>query len=145
MAGFKAAEKVSGLDYDFSGIVVADADAQDLLDHAHGVIPEPSTQATRRLTARQNDLLGLPPDATPQDRLDALAAKSEEEMLEIDDQQLDIIAELTAGQPSREEIAALPFRHRQAFYGWLLGELNNPSVGTTSTRRSVVPLKSATS
>ncbi len=145
MAGFKAREVVSGLDYDFGGITANDDDTQKVLDSARGVIPEPSTLQVRRMNSRQKDLLELPADATVQDTLDALATKTEEELLEIDEQQLDIIADITSGSPSREELAALPWRHRQAFYGWLLGELNNPTAGTTSTRRSVVPLKSATS
>jgi hypothetical protein len=145
MAGFKAREKVSGLEYDFTGITVADEDDQALLDQAVGVIAEPSTYAVRRMNGRQNDLLNLPADATLQQRLDALASKTEEEMHEMDAEQLDIISEITDGAPSRAELEALPFRHRQAFYGWLIGELANPSAGTTSSRRSVVPLKSATS
>lgn len=145
MGGFKAREKVSGLEYDFTGITVADKSDQDLLDEAVGVIPEPSTYGVRRMNGRLNDMLGLAPDATLQERMEALSSKTEAEMHEVDDEQLDIIAEITDGSPSREELAALPFRHRVAFYGWILGELNNPSAGTTSTRRSVVPLKSATS
>lgn len=145
MAGFKARERVSGLEYDLSGITVADDDAQALLDSAKGVIPEPSTYAVRRMNGRLNDLLGLEADATMEQRLEALASKTEDEMHEIDDEQLDIIAEIANGSPSREELEALPFRHRQAFYGWLIGEMANPTAGTTSTRRLVVPLKSATS
>lgn len=145
MGGFKAREKVSGLEYDFSGITVAADGDQELLDEAKGVIPEPSTYGVRRMNGRLNDLLGLDADASMEQRLNALASKSEAEMHDIDTEQLDIIAEITSGCPSAQELAALPFRHRQAFYGWLIGELANPSAGTTSTRRSVVPLKSATS
>lgn len=145
MGGFKAREVVSALEYDFAGIKANTPEDQELLDAARGVTPEPSTMQVRRMNTRQKALLGLPADATVKDTLDALATKSEEELLEIDEEQLDIVADITSGEPSRDELAALPWRHRQGYYGWLLGELNNPSVGTASTRRSVVPLKSATS
>jgi hypothetical protein len=144
MAGFNARQAVSALSYDFTGIEVADDDAADLLAAAKGTTPEPSQKQVRHLQAVQRDLLGLPPDTTPVEANKVMAAMSEDELDDLDEQVTDMIAEVTNGKPSREELEALPFRVRQAYHGWLLGELANPSGGTsTGTRRSLAPVKNA--
>ncbi len=144
MAGFKASERVSGLSYDFRGVEVDDPDNQALLDGAKGTTPEPSSRQVRTMQARQREILGLGPDTTPEEANKALASKTEDEWFELDDEVLDMIADVTSGRPSRDELAALPFRAREAYYGWILGELNNPSVGASgSTRRALAPVKNA--
>lgn len=144
MSGFKASERISSLSYDFRGITVADDDAQELLDGARGVTPEPSPRQVRHMQARQREVLGLSPDTTPEEANKVMAGKDEAEWNDIDDDVLDMIAELTNGSPSREELAVLPFRVQQSYYGWLLGELNSPSIGTSgSTRPSLAPVRTA--
>lgn len=143
MAGFKATEAVSALTYDFRGIAVADDEAAELLEKAHGTTPEPSVEQFRRFQAAQREMLGVPP-GTPQEEVNAtLSTMSVDELREMDEEFLDMIAEVTSGAPSREELAALPFRTRQRYYGFLIGELDSPTTGTaTPSRRSLVPVKS---
>lgn len=144
MSGFKASERVSGLSYDFRGVEVDDINDQTLLDDARGTTPEPSSRQVRTMQACQREILGLGPDTTPEDMNKALAGKSEAEWFELDDEVLDMIADVTSGRPSRDELAALPFRAREAYYGWILGELNNPSAGASgTTRRALAPVKNA--
>lgn len=144
MTGFVASERISALKYDFRSIEAADDDAQELLDQAKGVTPEPSTRQVRHMQARQREILGLSQDTSVEEANRVLAGLDEDAWNEVDDDVLDMVAEVTNGRPSREEIAALPFRYQQGYYGWLLGELNSPSIGTSnSTRRSLAPVKNA--
>jgi hypothetical protein len=143
MAGFKATNAVSGLSYDFTGLEVLDDDAADLLDGAKGTTPEPSYQQVRHMQARLKELLGLDGDVDPVEINRAMARMSEDELLARDDDIADIIAGVTSGRPSIEEITALPFRVREAYVGWICGELNNPTAGTGSTRRSLAPVRNA--
>jgi hypothetical protein len=143
MAGFKATAAVSGLSYDFTGLEVLDDDAADLLDKAKGTTPEPSYQQVRHMQAAIKTLLGLDPDVDPAEINKEMARMSEEDLLERDEEFTDIIAGVTSGRPSRDEIAALPFRVREAYIGWVCGELNNPTAGTGSTRRSLAPVRNA--
>jgi hypothetical protein len=143
MAGFKATAAVSGLSYDFTGLEVLDDDAADLLDKAKGTTPEPSYQQVRHMQAAIKTLLGLDPDVDPAEINKEMARMSEDDLLERDEEFTDIIAGVTSGRPSRDEIAALPFRVREAYIGWVCGELNNPTAGTGSTRRSLAPVRNA--
>lgn len=143
MAGFKATQAVSGLSYDFTGLEVQDDETAELLDGAKGTTPEPSYQQVRHMQTRLKELLGLDGDADVAEINRAMARLSEAELLERDDDIADIIAGVTSGRPSIEEIAALPFRVREAYVGWICGELNNPTVGTGSTRRSLAPVRNA--
>jgi len=133
MAGFKATAAVSGLSYDFSGVEVADDDDAELLDKAKGTTPEPSYAQVRHMQAA----------TAPAEINRAMARMDEDELLERDGAIAEIIAGVTSGKPSLEEITALPFRVREAYVGWICGELNNPTAGTGSTRRSLVPVKNA--
>jgi hypothetical protein len=141
MAGFKATEAVSALTYDFRGFAVADEDAAELLKEAHGTTPEPSVEQFRRLQAAQRELLGLQPGASQEEVNASLAGMSVDEMREMDEEMLDIVADVTSGAPSRDELAALPFRIRQRYYGFLFGELDSPTTGTAPpARRSLEQL-----
>lgn len=143
MAGFKATAAVSGLSYDFSGVEVADDDDAELLDKAKGTTPEPSYAQVRHMQAELKELLGLAAATDPAEINRAMARMDEDELLERDTAIAEIIAGVTSGKPSLEEITALPFRVREAYVGWICGELNNPTVGTGSTRRSLAPVKNA--
>lgn len=143
MAGFKATQAVSGLSYDFTGLEVQDDDAADLLDKCKGTTPEPSYQQVRHMQSRFKALLGLDGDVDPVEINKAMARMSEDELLERDDEIAEIISGVTSGRPSIDEISALPFRVREAYVGWICGELNNPTAGTGSSRRSLAPVKNA--
>lgn len=45
---------------------------------------------------------------------------------EASDALLELFATITKGQPSKEQMLALPHRIRAAFYGWVMGQLTNP-------------------
>lgn len=143
MAGFKATQAVSGLSYDFTGLEVQDDDAAELLDKCKGTTPEPSYQQVRHMQSRFKQMLGIGDEVDPVEINKAMARMSEAELLDRDDEIAEIIAGVTSGSPSIEEIQALPYRVREAYVGWICGELNNPTAGTGSTRRSLAPVKNA--
>jgi hypothetical protein len=143
MAGFKATTAVSGLTYDFTGLEVLDDDAADLLDKARGTTPEPSYPQVRHMQAQLKALLGLGDEVDPIEINKAMARMSEEDLLERDSDIAEIISGVTSGRPSLDEITALPFRVREAYVGWICGELNNPTAGTGSSRRSLAPVRNA--
>lgn len=60
---------------------------------------------------------------TPEGRAALVAIMAEatpEKLSEMTRGRIQAIADLCAGQPSREEIDALPYRVQEAFFGWLL-------------------------
>ena len=141
MAGFKASEAISTLNYDFTGFTVADERDAELLAKAKGTTPEPSGRQIRHFYAQQQKLFGLEPGATPQEIQDVVSKMTEDELHEMDEEIMDLMSAVTSGSPSREVLEALPFRIREMYYGWLLGELANPTIGTNGTsRRSLVPI-----
>lgn len=139
MSGFKASQAVSKMSYDFTGIEVADEDTAALLAKAKGVTPEPSPAQVRHFHATQRELLNLSPDTTQEEVVRAMAAKTEDQLLDMDEDIMDMMAEVTSGKPSRDLLAALPFRVREAYYGYLMGELANflATSGTTRNLRAV--------
>jgi polysaccharide deacetylase 2 family uncharacterized protein YibQ len=54
-----------------------------------------------------------------------------------------IYADVCSQQPSTEEILKLPHRVQVAFIGYLSGELNTPTGGSSGTKRSLAPVKNA--
>lgn len=137
MAGFKATAVISKMSYDFSGIAVDDEEVGAMLDKAKGVTPEPSGAQVRHFQQRQKEILGLAPDTPIADLNLAMQAKTEDELLEMDEDIMDIVAEVTSGKPSRDVLAALPFRVREAYYGHIVGELSNFLAGNATIRRSL--------
>jgi len=150
--GFKASEAVSPLEYDFHPHV-----------DAKGVTPEPSTDQIVQLQVAQKaalEKLGIDTDEVDNDDqgnmqslMDMMAGLSEEQLYEIQDEQADAVAEVcgaergetdadggvywSGGNPSRDEIIALPFRIRQAYFGWLMGQLFDPESAAAGTRPSL--------
>lgn len=56
---------------------------------------------------------------------------------EVSDAMLDLVANLTKGNPTKAQIKKLPNRVRGAFYGWLIGQLTNPEYSAAVTRPSL--------
>jgi len=52
-------------------------------------------------------------------------------------------ADLCSGQPSFEEISALPMRVRVRFFSWIMEEVVSPEAGTGAGSAAVIPLRSA--
>lgn len=137
MSGFVAAEAVETLDYDFTSLN-ANGDER----FTKGTIPEPSrelydnfTDANHKIDREMGlDLEGLTEEIAkvenPQEAMliygRAIAAIPEDSRREAAHKRIDVIAELCQGTPPKEEIAALPFRHQEAFFGWLMGQLRGP-------------------
>jgi hypothetical protein len=92
-----------------------------------GVIPEPSTLQVETFTEMLQQVMPLTQDAEGKTILDvkALVAKSEagEDLGYLINH---AIADLTSGEITAEEIAALPFRTQRAFYGWIVGTFLSP-------------------
>jgi hypothetical protein len=129
MSGFDAAEAVESLDYDFRPHV-----------DAHGTVPEPSREeldhfwnGRRRILEDAGvsftELESFDP-LDPQSRraiIEAFASIPEDKRKAMTPAALDNVARLTKGQPTRDELEALPGRLQDAFIGWLMGMLSNPT------------------
>lgn len=135
MAGFKATTVVSKMSYDFTGIPLADQDVAKVLDAAKGVTPEPSGEQVRQFQIAMRSVLGLPQETPQAEILATINAKSKDELLDLDEDFMDIVSEVTSGMPSREILAALPFRIREAYYGYIYGEMTNFLAGSATTPR----------
>lgn len=129
MPGFSAEEAVERLEYDFRPHV-----------DAYGTIPEPSREELDEFWEHRRQILedaGVsfaelesfdPLD--PKSRraiIEAFAKVPEDKRKAMTPAALDNVATLTKGQPSREELDALPGRIQDAFIGWLMGMLSNPT------------------
>jgi hypothetical protein len=124
--GFKAAEAVEALEYDF-----------EPYSKAKGVIKEPTAD---QITAFRNALvsaytdLGLDPAALNAatgggSDMSAVLTHFGDIMASTDQMEervLVAVADLTGGAPSEEEIRSMPYRPRQAFLGWMTGTFFNP-------------------
>lgn len=74
---------------------------------------------------------------------DAARADHEARMVEWE---ADLIAwhgEWSGGSPTREQMAALPYRIQRAFFGWLTGEISGPEGRPAATKPSLEVVRSA--
>jgi hypothetical protein len=139
MAKFNSGEVIEALDYDLT------AHAGPL-----GTVPEPTDAAIIRLYKRVREEVTKEIEAfgvtlqedvqSPEALLELMGSFDEEKVLKASEIMIDIFAELCAGSPTKPQLVALPFRVRNAFFAWLMGELNPPgsSAGTMPSLR-VVP------
>lgn len=130
MAGFKAAEAVEKLDYDFTDL------GKPELDGVKGTTPEPSSAQVRHMRWRIQQITQAA-SADQDDLSQRLSEMSEDEFAERDEELIAAIAEVTSGQPTREEIDLLPHRVQQAYIGWLLGQLTDPEPKAAGTKPSL--------
>lgn len=135
MSGFKAAEAVDPLDYDFSA--VKGDDGKPL---SKGTIAEPSREALdafwegrRHILEEAGIDLGEIESVNPLEPegrvalTRAFASIPEERRKAMAPAQIENVARLCEGTPSKDEIEALPGRIQDAFIGWLMGMLSNPT------------------
>lgn len=127
---FKAAEAVP-----------ADDLAYDLAPYGpSGTVPEPSRdqldaywEANRAIYENAGVDLSKVESVDPQSQegraalTEAFADIPRDKRKAITPERIAAMAELCQGHPSAEEIKALPFRHQEAFMGWLMGVFSNPS------------------
>lgn len=130
--GFKASRAASELEYDF----------EPFLPGVKGVTPEPSSDQVLEMQARLRELF-LTNDPDPLALTKKLSELSLEDFKDRDHQLAEIYADVCSQQPSTEEIMALPHRVQVAYIGYLSGELNTPTAGSSATRRSLAPVKNA--
>lgn len=137
MSGFDAGGAVSALEFNFTTAKGADGNPCK----GKGVVPEPSQDLIDEVFEDLRGLMasvGLKSESVGGDAtvevVKTLTEAPEGVMKSISSGMLDTVAKLTQGQPSREEIAALSSRHRQAFYGWLLGHFGDPQRSKDATR-----------
>jgi len=129
MPSFNAADAAEPLEYDFAPY----ADAR-------GTVPEPSDDQVAEfygnLSRNLERALGAErvADVDMTDPLEVGAlfqSLTSEDHRAMYDSLLDLHAGVCSGEPSREQIAALPFRLRRAFYGmvqgWLRPESSRPA------------------
>lgn len=127
MPTFDLSKAVPELRYNFGGGVA-------------GVVPEPSPQAVNRFRVRMAENIKVTGkdvgDLTSADELlRVLSSLSEDDLNLIYEENLDALAELCAGSPTREQLAALGHRAFQAFLGWIMGELSSPEGSRPATKR----------
>ncbi len=125
--GFTLSEHLSPLDYDFG-------------DGVTGTIPEPSSKAVNRFFTRLRKLVadaGVEiQDENDRDELvRVLRNLTEEQLNRVSDNSLDALCELTQNHPTRDQLERAGHRARQAFLGWLVGELNDPEGSKPATTR----------
>lgn len=137
--GFVARQAVAALDFDFSGIPEAPE-----LDGVRGVIPEPSQEQVRTMQVELRKLLGLDADADADEITEGVAEQvSAIDRREATDLELvRIYADCCSQTPSTKQMLLLPHRVLAAFLGYLAGEFNTPTAGSSATKRSQAPLKS---
>lgn len=143
--GFVAAESVSELDFDLTGLDSRGKRVagwpKDLHD-VKGVVPEPSQEQVRAMQVAVRKHFGLGEDADVE-AITARVASSVEERAERDKALAKIYADACSQTPTTEQLLLLPNRHYAAFIGWISGEFFSPTAGTSATKLSLVPGKSA--
>lgn len=119
--GFDASTAVEPLDYDFTHFASRDP----VLADAKGVIDEPSDEAVQKMQRQFAEATKAFRDASSGDgpplaELDRDVFEASETAI------LEAVAEVCNGSPSREQLAALPYRHKRRFLTWLQRQLMNP-------------------
>jgi len=131
--GFDAGNAVEPLDFDFSAFV----------EDCKGTIPEPSQGALERFfdatreIGTQAGVAALEQASSASEVAGALATASEDVLDALTDKLVVAVADLCSGTPSLEQIQQLPFRVRQAFIDWLLGEITDPTKLNPASRDSL--------
>lgn len=158
------AHSVEALDFDFTGLQLADEKAKALLADAKGTIPEPSQQqieafsdAIERFTIGNEkfdaDNRKLAEEIQSGSVTDADRTKREK-ALRREEKRLqkllyDAVAALCAGVLTAEQFAALPARHQLGFTRWLGkalapdDELDPTAPGAPGTTSSLAALNGA--
>lgn len=130
MAGFNAEKVVDPLAYTFGKY----ADVKD------GITPEPDDEQIAKFQRNTADLARR--HRADQDGIDVedriavmewMANQPPEKAVEMEQETAMIYADLCSGKPSFEEIMKVPPRVRQAWMGWLAGELHPESARPAST------------
>lgn len=130
MPKFEAKDALEALEYDFAPYI-----------EAKGAVPEPTDEQVSAFygdLGRQLELALGAERVAGVDLTDPMQVGrlfmglTAEDHRKMYDAALDVHAAVCSDHPSREDLAALPFRLRQAFYGMVQGWLR-PEVSTPAT------------
>jgi hypothetical protein len=137
MSGFDASTVVADddLDFDFSAF-----------GGPQGTIPEPPRELVEAFNnyfrnaaekagldvAELAELMvpeapGEPPSSERMRALVKLSLDHPEANQQLDKARIEALVKLCQGTPSKEQITALPYRHQEAFFGWLTSKFARPS------------------
>ena len=137
--GFDAVEEVPELTWNFHSLFMKYPKQYPALKDAEGVTPEPSDDDIEAFQKAMGAAINqaIPDGVDPTDQ--AAVAKASRNMPDgqfkkVQDAIVDAVAALTKGSPAREQIEALPFRHKRRYIQSLQGELLNPEGVTVATR-----------
>lgn len=114
MPAFDGATAVSRLDWKFN-------------DGTEGVVPEPSTEQVGAFFDQLHLILDRPEDEKVEDVVNYMAQLSAAQMQLVDEKLLAAYASLCSDQPSAAQLRAVPHRERQVFFGWITGQVVNPT------------------
>jgi hypothetical protein len=117
MAGYKADEVVEKLEWDFTPFV----------PDAKGVVPEPSTEQVGAFFEQLHLIFDRPAGETDDKVVDYMRRMSEDQMSLGDDKLLAAHADLCGNSPNVDQLRALPHRQRYAFFGWITGQVTDPT------------------
>ena len=133
MPGFIAEEHVDELSYDFTKV-----------GGPKGVIPEPTAA---QMQAFRHSVAELFAESVPEDiNVDEMKAPElrqavitvlGDDQSELQEKALHAIADVCSDSPSFDQLQALPWRHQQAFSGWLTSILLLPQTSAPATNGSV--------
>lgn len=126
MSTFNLTDEVGALDYNFEPYA------------GKGTIPEPSTMQIQAFRQALGEMLGEVDEDSSNKVDDVALAKRLAEYLksdttEADEKSLHIVADVCSNQPSFDDLQALPYRARQAFFGWVVGMLLVPEGARPAT------------
>ena len=113
-----------------------------------GVVPEPPrglvNDMMKKVSAAFKELgVSDKDNLTPEDVADTMNEVEDDEMFQkLTDKLVEILAEVCSGSPSKEALAALPYRPFMGFFGYLIGNLTNPEGSTPGTNNSPRRLRS---
>jgi hypothetical protein len=128
--GFEADKVVSALVWNFRPFVEAD-----------GTTPEPSDKAVRHFLFETQQITAELPNSDDEDFVEQIKNMREEDYDAISDRITDLVAELCAGSPTRDQIDALPHRIQRQYVAWLRKELTDPEAPSVATKPSLMALR----
>lgn len=137
--GFDAASIVEPLNYNFDTLAkmkeYTNPDGTSMFPElvgVYGTTKEPSDEAVQKMQRAFIDATkGLNPgeDVDPDDQRAVAKALNElprEAFAKAEEDILSALAELCQGSPTRDQLAALPYRQKREYIKWLQGQLMNP-------------------
>src|SRR3954471_2845319 len=138
MAGFDGGTVGDAPDHDFTYFYKKDPHVYAILADAKGTVPEPSDEMVQRLQRRMSEATAdmIPDGIDPDDRvamIKAMAAMPEDKFAKSEAGILDALAQLTRGQPTRDQLVILPFRVKRKFIQWLTKQLMDPELSAAGS------------